>query len=119
MVSALMMTVTDKTREIAILKSMGSTSWSVGWVFVVVGTTIGFVGMLVGVAVGLATCYAVGGYGYRLDPKVYLIDRLPIDVQPLEVVLVVAVTMVISLCAALVPAWRASALTPVQGLRYD
>ncbi len=119
MVSALMMTVTDKTREIAILKSMGSTSWSVGWVFVVVGTTIGFVGTVIGVAVGLATCYAVGGYGYRLDPKVYLIDRLPIEVRPQEVLLVVGVTMVISLCAALVPAWRAASLTPVQGLRYD
>ena len=119
MVSALMMTVTDKTREIAILKSMGSTSWGVGWVFVVVGTAIGLIGTLVGVAVGLATCYAVGGYGYRLDPKVYLIDRLPIDVRLAEVALVVVVTMVISLLAALVPAWRASALTPVQGLRYD
>ena len=119
MVSALMMTVTDKTREIAILKSMGSTSWGVGWVFVVVGTTIGFVGTVIGVAVGLATCYAVGGYGYRLDPKVYLIDRLPIEVRPQEVLLVVGVTMVISLCAALVPAWRAASLTPVQGLRYD
>jgi lipoprotein-releasing system permease protein len=119
MVSALMMTVTDKTREIAILKSMGSNSWSVGWVFVVVGTTIGLVGTICGIAVGLATCFAVGGYGYRLDPKVYLIDRLPIDVRPVEVLVVIGVTMLISLCAALVPAWRAASLTPVQGLRYD
>jgi lipoprotein-releasing system permease protein len=119
MVSALYMTVTDKTREIAILKSMGSTSWSIGAVFVVVGMTIGAAGTIVGLAVGLVTCKVVGTYGYHLDPKVYLIDRLPIDVRWQEVVLVVVVTMVISLLAAIVPARVAAALQPVDGLRYD
>ena len=90
MVSALTMMVTDKTREIAILKSMGSTSSE----------------RRARVRrgrhrdrrrrhdrrrsrVGLVTCYVVGAYGYHLDPKVYLIDRLPIDVRSHEVVLVV------------------------------
>nr|HEX4313707.1 ABC transporter permease [Kofleriaceae bacterium] len=119
MVSALYMTVTDKTREIAILKSMGATSWSIGAVFVVVGMTIGLAGTIVGLAVGLVTCKVVGTYGYHLDPKVYLIDRLPIDVRWQEVVLVVGVTMVISLLAAIVPSRVAAALQPVEGLRYD
>jgi lipoprotein-releasing system permease protein len=119
MVSALYMTVTDKTREIAILKSMGSTSWSIGAVFVVVGMTIGAAGTIVGLAVGLVTCKVVGTYGYHLDPKVYLIDRLPIDVKPFEVLLVVGVTLVISIVATLVPARSAAALRPVEGLRYD
>jgi lipoprotein-releasing system permease protein len=119
MVSALYMTVTDKTREIAILKSMGSTSWSIGLVFVIVGLTIGAAGTIVGLAVGLVTCKVVGTYGYHLDPKVYLIDRLPIDVRWQEVVLVVGVTMVISLLAAIVPARVAAALQPIEGLRYD
>jgi lipoprotein-releasing system permease protein len=61
----------------------------------------------------------VSAYGYHLDPKVYLIDRLPIDVRPFEVVLVGAVTIVISIIAALVPAFEASSLRPVEGLRYD
>jgi lipoprotein-releasing system permease protein len=119
MVSALYMTVTEKTREIAIIKSMGATSWSVGWVFMIVGTTIGAIGTLLGVCIGLATCYAVGSYGYHLDPRVYLIDRLPIDVRPLEVVVVAAVTVVIGMIAAIVPAMAASSLRPVDGLRYD
>lgn len=119
MVSALFMTVTDKTREIAILKSMGSTSWSIGGVFLVVGGTIGLAGTAVGLIVGLVTCKVVGTYGYHLDPKVYLIDRLPIDVRGTEIVLVVVITMVISLIAAMVPAYMAARLRPVEGLRYD
>jgi lipoprotein-releasing system permease protein len=119
MVSALFMTVTEKTREIAILKSMGATSGGVGLVFVVVGAAIGLVGTIFGVAIGLVTCEVVSSYGYKLDPKVYLIDRLPIDVRPYEVAIVVGVTMLISLGAAIVPAFEASALRPVEGLRYD
>ena len=53
--------------------------------FQVVGIAIGGVGTMIGVAIGLATCYVVSAYGYHLDPKVYLIDRLPIEVQWFEV----------------------------------
>jgi len=119
MVSALFMAVTEKTREIAILKSMGSTSWSVGKIFVLVGVAIGSVGTFVGIAIGLVTCNVVSAYGYHLDPKVYLIDRLPIDVRPFEVLIVGVVTVLISLISALIPAYEASALQPVEGLRYD
>jgi lipoprotein-releasing system permease protein len=119
MVSALTMMVTDKTREIAILKSMGGTSSSVARIFQVVGLAIGGVGTLTGVTIGLATCFVVSSYGYHLDPKVYLIDRLPIEVRGLEVMLVAAITMVISVLATVVPASSASALRPVEGLRYD
>jgi lipoprotein-releasing system permease protein len=119
MVSALTMMVTDKTREIAILKSMGASSASLANVFQVVGVTIGGIGTLIGVGVGLATCYVVAGYGYHLDPKVYLIDRLPIEVRWWEVLLVAGITMVISVVATLVPASSAASLRPVDGLRYD
>ncbi|MEO8845965.1 MAG: ABC transporter permease [Kofleriaceae bacterium] len=119
MVSALTMMVTDKTREIAILKSMGSTSAGVARIFLVLGLAIGGVGTILGVGIGLATCYAVSSYGYHLDPKVYLIDRLPIDVRLPEVLLVAGITLVISLVATLFPSQGAAALTPVEGLRYD
>ncbi|HEY4182911.1 MAG TPA: ABC transporter permease [Kofleriaceae bacterium] len=119
MVSALIMMVTDKTREIAILKSMGATSGSVAKVFIVVGLAIGGVGMSVGVLIGLAFCFVASRYGYHLDPKVYLIDRLPIDVHFFEVGLVCVITLVISILATIVPAWNASSLRPVEGLRYD
>jgi len=119
MVSALTMMVTDKTSEIAILKSMGSTSGMVARVFLVLGTAIGGVGTLIGMAIGLVTCYVVHAYGYHLDPKVYLIDKLPIDVVPIEDAAVVGITLVISLVATLFPSRSAAALTPVEGLRYD
>jgi len=119
MVSALTMMVTDKTREIAILKSMGSSTTGVAVVFQLVGLAIGAVGTTVGVAIGLVTCHVMSAHGYKLDPKVYLIDRLPIEVRPGEVLLVAAIAMAISLIATLVPARSAAALRPVDGLRYD
>ncbi len=119
MVSALTMMVTDKTREIAIIKSMGGTSRSVATVFQVVGLSIGGVGTVLGLGIGLVTCWIVENYGYALDPKVYLIDRLPIAVRPLEVLLVAGLTMLICGLATLVPSAKASSLTPVEGLRYD
>lgn len=119
MVSALVMKVTEKTREIAILKSMGSTSSSVAVVFWVFGIAIGAVGTLIGVVIGLATCYVVSSHGYHLDPKVYLIDRLPIEVRGFEVMLVAAITMAISMVATLIPSLTAASLRPVEGLRYD
>lgn len=119
MVSALTMMVTDKTREIAILKSMGASSPSLANVFQVVGVTIGGLGTLIGVGLGLAICHVLAGYGFQLDPKVYLIDRLPIEVRWWEVLLVAGITMVISVVATLVPASSAASLRPVDGLRYD
>jgi lipoprotein-releasing system permease protein len=119
MISALTMMVTDKTREIAILKSMGASSSSVARVFQLLGVAIGGVGTLLGVTIGLITCYVVSGYGYHLDPKVYLIDRLPIEVRWFEVALVATVTLVISFFSAWAPAQAAASLRPVEGLRYD
>jgi lipoprotein-releasing system permease protein len=119
MVSALFMMVTEKTREVAIVKSMGATSGGVAWVFQVVGVSIGTVGLALGILWGLAFCYVIGGYGYPLDPKVYLIDRLPVDVSYVEVLLVCLGTMVVTVVFTLVPALIASSLRPVDGLRYD
>ncbi|MBA3500558.1 MAG: ABC transporter permease [Deltaproteobacteria bacterium] len=119
MVSALTMMVTDKTREIAILKSMGSTDAEVRRIFQIVGIAIGGVGTVIGVVVGLALCYVMSSYGYKLDPKVYLIDKLPIEVKGLEVLLVAGITMAISIFSTIVPAQSAASLRPVDGLRYD
>ena len=119
MVSALIMMVTDKTREIAILKSMGSTSIDIAKVFQVVGISIGGLGTILGILLGLTACWAVKEFGYHLDPKVYLIDRLPIAVRWIEVAVVAGITMVISIIATLFPAAKASSLRPVEGLRYD
>lgn len=119
MVSALTMMVTDKTRDIAILKSMGTQSVSVAAVFQVMGLAIGGVGTVLGVIIGLTTAVVMRNFGYRLDPKVYLIDRLPIALSASEVLLVIGVTMVISVLATIGPALSAATLRPVDGLRYD
>jgi lipoprotein-releasing system permease protein len=119
MVSALTMVVIDKTREIAILKSMGATSAGIGRLFQVVGLAIAGVGTLSGLAIGLTLCGVMASYNYPLDPRVYLIDRLPIAVNPSEVALVAVITMVIGSLATLFPSSQASSLTPVEGLRYD
>ena len=119
MVSALTMMVTDKTREIAILKSMGSNSTSTARVFQFLGFAIGGVGTTIGVLIGLALCFVMASYGYKLDPKVYWIDRLPIEVKWFEVLLVAGITMAISIVSTIVPAQSAASLRPVDGLRYD
>jgi lipoprotein-releasing system permease protein len=119
MVSALTMMVIDKTREVAILKSMGATSGGVARIFQVVGLLIGGTGTVSGLTLGLTLCEAISRYGYRLDPKVYLIDRLPIQINPEEVALIGVITMVISALATWFPSLRAARLTPVEGLRYD
>lgn len=119
MISALTMMVTEKIKEIAILKSMGSTSARIGWVFAIAGGAVGAIGTTCGITVGLITCKVVGGYGYRLDPKVYLIDRLPISVHAGEVVLVAGITMALSLAATLLATLKAAGLRPVEGLRTE
>jgi lipoprotein-releasing system permease protein len=119
MVSALTMMVIDKTREIAILKSMGSSTSSVAGVFQFVGVAIGGVGTAIGLVIGLATCHLVGRHGYHLDPGVYLIDRLPIEVRLGDLAMVAGVAIVICVIATLVPSRNAARLRPVDGLRYD
>jgi lipoprotein-releasing system permease protein len=119
MISALTMTVTEKIREIAILKSMGSSSARMGVVFGIVGGAIGAIGTACGVGLGVITCVVVRNYGYRLDPRVYLIDRLPISVHVREVVLVAAITMLLCLAATMIPTLKATRLRPVEGLRQE
>jgi lipoprotein-releasing system permease protein len=118
-VSNLTMMVIDKTRQVAILKSMGASSTSVAHIFQVVGLTIGAVGTVLGLGIGITVCFVVEKYGYRLDPKVYLIDHLPIVLKPQESVLIALITMGISAVAAFFPSAKASALHPVEGLRYE
>ncbi len=119
MVASLTMMVVDKTKEIAILKSMGASSLGVARIFQVVGLTIGALGTAVGLLLGLALVGVLARYGYHLDPKVYMIDTLPVHVIPGEVLLVGSITMVVCFGATLYPALKASSMPPVDGLRYE
>jgi lipoprotein-releasing system permease protein len=118
-VAALTMLVIDKTKEIAILKSMGMRAFGVARVFQVAGLTIGCVGIGCGLLVGLLVCAVVARYGYSLDPHVYLIDRLPVQVSLDEVLLTCGITLAICFIATLYPSLKAAQLEPVEGLRYE
>jgi lipoprotein-releasing system permease protein len=113
------MIVLSKVREIAIMKSMGAPSAMLARLFLVAGTSVGGVGTVLGIACGLMVCGLAQLYGYPLDPKVYLIGRLPVDIAPPEIVAVAAATLAICVVATLYPSLRASRMRAVDGLRYN
>jgi lipoprotein-releasing system permease protein len=118
-VAAMTMLVVEKTREIAILKSMGMSSARIARVFQVAGLTIGGVGVLAGVGLGLLCCAVVARYGYALDTRVYLIDKLPVDISVVEILVTVAATLAICFLATVYPALKGASLRPADGLRYE
>jgi lipoprotein-releasing system permease protein len=115
----LIMVVVEKAREIALLKTLGSSSGGILKVFVVQGFFIGLVGTVLGVANGLVACVIGKTYGLPLDPDVYYIDRLPIAVELWAVGAVTLAGVLISVVATLYPAYVAARLRPVEGLRYE
>jgi lipoprotein-releasing system permease protein len=117
--ASLTMIVLSKRREIAILRSMGASAGGVARVFQVAGLSIGAVGVAAGIGFGLLMCGVARRYGYQLDPKIYLISRLPVYVRGLEVVLTAAITLAICLVATVYPSVKASDQRPVEGLRAD
>jgi lipoprotein-releasing system permease protein len=116
--ASLTLVVLSKIREVAIIASMGARSGSLLRIFLVAGSVVGFVGTGFGIVYGLALCGLAALYGYPLDPKVYLIARLPVEVSSREILLVAGATQIICLFATLYPAWRASRQPVVDGLKY-
>jgi lipoprotein-releasing system permease protein len=119
-VGTLTMVVTDKTREIGILRAMGLTSAAVGRVFLVQGAVIGGVGTALGLVLGLSVAYVVDRSGWvRINPAVYFIDHLPVHMEWLDVGVVVLASLAIAVCATLYPSRSAAALTPVDAIRHE
>ncbi|RMH44201.1 MAG: FtsX-like permease family protein [Deltaproteobacteria bacterium] len=115
----LIMVVVEKAREIALLKTLGSTDQGIMKIFVVQGFFIGAVGTAIGVTNGLLACWAGKVWGLPLNPDVYYIDRLPIAVEWPAVVAVAAAGVLISVLATIYPAYLAARVQPVDGLRYE
>jgi lipoprotein-releasing system permease protein len=118
-IAAMTMLVIGKAKEIAILKSMGMRSAGVARVFQAAGVLMGLIGIAFGLGVGLTTIAILRRYDYQLDPHVYLIDQLPVKVNPDEVLMTACITLAICFLATLIPALKAAHLPPVEGLRYE
>ncbi len=127
-VSTLVMVVTDKQADIAILRTLGITPSKVMLIFMVQGTIIGLVGTLLGVVGGVALALNVETIvpaierffqTQFLDPSVYYISELPSDLHVTDVVRIALVAFLLSILATIYPAWRASRTQPAEALRYE
>ncbi|MGB0679202.1 MAG: FtsX-like permease family protein, partial [Polyangiales bacterium] len=118
-IATLIMMVIEKKREVAILKAMGATDGTILQIFMVQGVVIGTVGTLLGLLLGGGVCAYLNQHPFPLDPKVYLIDHLPIHTSPTEFVVAAAVAMLICATSTLIPSWWAAQMLPVEGVRYE
>ncbi|MBC5765273.1 lipoprotein-releasing ABC transporter permease subunit [Ramlibacter albus] len=128
LVSTLVMTVTDKRADIAILRTLGASPGSIMGIFVVQGAAVGVIGTLAGLALGLAVAYnidvIVPAIEHALNasflPKdIYLISRMPSEPQSADIVPIALISLVLAFLATIYPSWRASRVNPAEALRYE
>ncbi len=128
LVSTLVMTVTDKQADIAILRTLGASPMSIMGIFVVQGALVGVIGTLSGLALGLLVAFNIDSIvpaieralGASFLPKdIYLISRMPSDPQWADIGPVVIIALVLALVATLYPSWRASRVDPAEALRHE
>lgn len=127
-ISGMMMLVKDKGRDIAILRTMGASRGSMMRVFLITGASIGIVGTIAGLILGIIFCWNIEAIrqfvtwmsGTQLfDPSVYYLTKLPAKIIVSETAMIVAMAFALSVLATLYPSWRASTLDPVDALRYE
>jgi lipoprotein-releasing system permease protein len=128
LVSTLVMTVTDKRADIAILRTLGASPQSIMGVFMVQGAMVGVIGTLGGALLGLLVAFNIDVIVPALEtlfrasflPKdIYLISRMPSDPQMADILPVVIISLLLSFVATVYPSWRASQVNPAEALRYE
>jgi lipoprotein-releasing system permease protein len=119
-ISALIMAVTEKRKDIGILKSMGATSGGIMRIFVLQGIAAGVVGTILGGSLGLGLCHLQEKFRLiSLPPEIYFISSLPVQVKVIDVLLVSLATLALTLLATIYPARKAASLSPVEVIRYE
>ena len=127
-ISGLIMLVKDKGADIAILRTMGATRSAIMRIFFITGASIGVVGTLAGLALGIAVCLNIESIRQLVSyltstnlfsPELYYLSQLPAQMDSGEVITVVVMALGLSILATLYPSWRASRLDPVEALRYE
>lgn len=118
-IATLIMVVLDKKKEIALLKAIGASDDAILRVFLYQGGIIGLVGTALGLGLGWVACKFLLAYGFPLDPKVYFISKLPVNVRPTEFIITGIVAILICLVATIFPAFYAARLRPSDGLRAE
>jgi len=128
LVSTLVMTVTDKRADIAILRTLGSSPRSIMGIFVVQGAMVGVIGTVAGLLLGLGIAYNIDVIVPALEqlfhasflPKdIYLISKMPSDPQRSDIMPIAIISLVLAFLATLYPSWRASRVNPAEALRYE
>jgi len=128
LVSTLVMTVTDKRADIAILRTLGASPGSIMGIFVVQGALVGVIGTVTGLLLGLSIALNIDVIVPALEralnasflPRdIYLISRMPSDPQQSDIMPVALISLVLSFLATLYPSWRASRVNPAEALRYE
>jgi lipoprotein-releasing system permease protein len=128
LVSTLVMTVTDKRADIAILRTLGASPASIMGIFVVQGAMVGVIGTFLGLALGLGVAFNIDvivpalehALGASFLPKdIYLISRMPSDPQQGDILPIAIISLLLAFAATLYPSWRASRVNPAEALRYE
>ncbi|MCI4441045.1 lipoprotein-releasing system permease protein [Tibeticola sediminis] len=128
LVSTLVMTVTDKHADIAILRTLGASPASIMGIFVVQGALVGVIGTLAGLALGLLVAFNIDVivpaierllHASFLPKEIYFIDRMPSDPQRGDIVPIAVLSLLLAFVATLYPSWRASRVNPAEALRYE
>ncbi len=119
-ITSLVMLVMEKTKDIAILMSMGATTAGVRRIFMFQGAIIGAVGTSIGYVLGIVLALLLKKYQFiELPPGVYMMDTLPVIIDPLDLLIIGAVSMLMCFVATIYPARQASRLVPAEALRYE